>query len=757
MSGPFVGGRAGGRAARRGAARRTCRARRCSRWSKRCSPDGSVRATRPRSSARSRRRAAAPAARSRRGAPRPRSRTVAQVGQSRAPGTRPAGCERAAREEQRVLHQRRRAELAGARARLASRRPRRVELAGAQHRRELASSAPRRAQPTLATARSNARDRQRDQRRVRRRNAPTRSRPPFKAGQRPVVVLGERRAGRGCTSACSTSSAPAGAAGCSRGAGSRASVPASASACSASGASTRRLVVRQRLGGRRRARALGRRPRAGRRQPRTSSMPQRIPIAVRTIIRRAWPSRWTIESMRPDEIASAGPLRRHRGHARYGCGRGHVVVKRPRGTRPSVVAEVRSRLREACARCDPHEHPDAADLLRTEHAAVRVLASAESEAEAYPALLAAIGTSLGCAGALAAAPSDGGCTAPQAWPADAAAAAELAAASGSTASPPPVRAAPRRSRSRSPASASWASRPPRRSSPTRTCCATMDSLGVADLAVRRALPRRAGGAGERRAQDRDPRLRLRLHHHDGPRAATWSRSTARPRARSATAREEMIGRELAELIVPPSWRERAPRGRRSAPAHGALGGRRPPARGDGDARRRQRVPGRADRHPPARPRSAAVLRLPARRHRGAHARARRCAGSPPSRPRCGAWPRRSRAESDPRDAFAVVTEEVGAPARRAEREHGPLQRRRDGDGRRRAGARATSATCRSATRVRDRRRHAPRRAVFRTRAPARVDSYDELDGELAATAARARLPLRRRRARSSSAAGCGAR
>src|SRR4051794_29427378 len=48
----------------------------------------------------------------------------------------------------------------------------------------------------------------------------------------------------------------------------------------------------------------------------------------------------------------------------------------------------------------PHEHPDAADLLRTEHAAARVLATAEGEHEAYPALLAAIGTSLGCAGSL---------------------------------------------------------------------------------------------------------------------------------------------------------------------------------------------------------------------------------------------------------------------------------------------------------------------------------------------------------------------
>src|SRR5215213_3792304 len=74
----------------------------------------------------------------------------------------------------------------------------------------------------------------------------------------------------------------------------------------------------------------------------------------------------------------------------------------------------------------PHEHPDAADLLRTEHAAVRVLASAESEVEAYPALLAAIGTSLGCAGSLWLADGEDLWCA-HTWPSDAAAGAELVA------------------------------------------------------------------------------------------------------------------------------------------------------------------------------------------------------------------------------------------------------------------------------------------------------------------------------------------
>ncbi|MDA0181463.1 GAF domain-containing protein [Solirubrobacter phytolaccae] len=45
-----------------------------------------------------------------------------------------------------------------------------------------------------------------------------------------------------------------------------------------------------------------------------------------------------------------------------------------------------------------HESLDAADLLRTGHVVVRVLAEAQGEADAYPALLEAIGTSLGSAG-----------------------------------------------------------------------------------------------------------------------------------------------------------------------------------------------------------------------------------------------------------------------------------------------------------------------------------------------------------------------
>src|SRR3954471_9993668 len=70
-------------------------------------------------------------------------------------------------------------------------------------------------------------------------------------------------------------------------------------------------------------------------------------------------------------------------------------------------------------------HPDAADLLRTEHAVVRVLASAAGEADAYPGLLAAIGESLGCAGALWLPSEDGELRCAETWPAGAAAGASL--------------------------------------------------------------------------------------------------------------------------------------------------------------------------------------------------------------------------------------------------------------------------------------------------------------------------------------------
>jgi PAS domain S-box-containing protein len=90
----------------------------------------------------------------------------------------------------------------------------------------------------------------------------------------------------------------------------------------------------------------------------------------------------------------------------------------------------------------PHAHPDAADLLRTEHAVVRVLASAAGETEAYPGLLAAIGESLSCAGALwLPSESDGELRCAETWPTGAAAGASLAPEAWSSGRPAAVKGA----------------------------------------------------------------------------------------------------------------------------------------------------------------------------------------------------------------------------------------------------------------------------------------------------------------------------
>ena len=89
----------------------------------------------------------------------------------------------------------------------------------------------------------------------------------------------------------------------------------------------------------------------------------------------------------------------------------------------------------------PHENPDASDLLRTEHAVVRVLATAGGEAAAYPGLLAAIGESLGCAGSLWLPGSDGELRCLETWPAGSAAGAELVPSAWASGVPVAVRGA----------------------------------------------------------------------------------------------------------------------------------------------------------------------------------------------------------------------------------------------------------------------------------------------------------------------------
>ena len=103
--------------------------------------------------------------------------------------------------------------------------------------------------------------------------------------------------------------------------------------------------------------------------------------------------------------------------------------------------------------------------------------------------------------------------------------------------------------------------------------------------------------------------------------------------------DEMVGRELAELIIPPSLREPHRRGveRYVATGEATMVGH--PVELPGDALRRQRVPGRDRDHAAAAARAAAVHRVPARHHR---AQARR-AGAAHARRRAGrAAPRRDR-------------------------------------------------------------------------------------------------------------------
>ena len=166
---------------------------------------------------------------------------------------------------------------------------------------------------------------------------------------------------------------------------------------------------------------------------------------------------------------------------------------------------------------------------------------------------------------------------------------------------------------------------------------------------------------------------------------------------------------------------------------------------DGDARRRQRVPGRAGRHPRRSARAAALLRLPARRHRAQRARARCCGGWWRSRRRCGAWRRRWRPSTDPRRVFGVVTEEVARLLRAQSSNMVRFNDDGDRDASSAAGARAGAQ--------RAGRRHACRidgdtasARVYRTGAPGADRRLRRHRRRARRAPARARLPLRRRRA-----------
>jgi PAS domain S-box-containing protein len=199
----------------------------------------------------------------------------------------------------------------------------------------------------------------------------------------------------------------------------------------------------------------------------------------------------------------------------------------------------------------PHEHPDAADLLRTEHAAVHVLATAESEAEAFPALLAAIGTSLGCAGSFWLASSELRCVAT--WPSDNAAGAELvhevweAQRPASRTGPPASFAFPVPGLGVMGFSTSAALEPDAR------MLATLESLGlqISHFAERCRAVAAVQASDARKSAILDSAFDCIITMDHEGNVVEVNRATERTFGYRA---EEMIGRELAALIVPPSWR-----------------------------------------------------------------------------------------------------------------------------------------------------------------------------------------------------------
>ena len=132
------------------------------------------------------------------------------------------------------------------------------------------------------------------------------------------------------------------------------------------------------------------------------------------------------------------------------------------------------------------------------------------------------------------------------------------------------------------------------------------------------------------------------------------------------------------------------------------------------------------------PRRGDLLRLPARPDRALRGRDRRCTGSPTSRPRCGAWRRRSRPSTSPRGCSRWSARRSGGCWRRGRRTCSastPTARRARSSAAGRCGrdhvlpvgTRMPLDGDTAATRV------------WRTGRPARMDSYDQAEGELAAT------------------------
>src|SRR4051794_26980034 len=199
----------------------------------------------------------------------------------------------------------------------------------------------------------------------------------------------------------------------------------------------------------------------------------------------------------------------------------------------------------------PHAHPQAADLLRTEHAVARVLACASGEADAYPGLLAAIGESLDCAGALWLPDADGELHCAETWPAGTAVGAALVAEApvaqrGAFAFPLPGVGV-----------MAFATAAPLE--PDDSLLASMESLGsqISQFVLRCRAQNEVRASEARKSAILDAAFDCIITMDHEGNVVEVNRATERTFGYRAT---DMIGRELAELIVPPSLREAHRRG-----------------------------------------------------------------------------------------------------------------------------------------------------------------------------------------------------
>jgi PAS domain S-box-containing protein len=360
-----------------------------------------------------------------------------------------------------------------------------------------------------------------------------------------------------------------------------------------------------------------------------------------------------------------------------------------------------------------------------------VLASAESEIQAFPALLAAIGTELGCAGALWLPGEDGQLHCAQAWPLDAAAGAELAAGVWERGRPDAHSGPPAAFAFPLPGVGVMGFSTAAPLEPDATLLATMESLGSQ---ISQFVERCRAQADLRESDARKSAILnaafdciITMDHHGD--VVEVNRATELTFGYRA---EEMIGRELAGLIIPPGWREAHREGleRYVRTGHGTVSGHPLDAQGmraDGSEFPVELIVTRAEMPDPTHPPLFCGYLRDVTEARQDERDLRRLATEQAALRRVATAVATG---TDPRHAFAVVTEEVGrllaAQSSNMIRFDDELHAtvvgawnegdvvnvpvgdtvRMDGD---------TAAT-----------------RVFRTGAPARVDSYADIPGVLAA-------------------------